>query len=90
PSKWDIPADAELMQQLQDGKANLLFVGRLAPNKRQDQLIEAFAHYLTMDREARLILVGFGEITDPYYCHLIHTIEKFNLNDFVMLSGQVN
>ncbi|MHC5730942.1 MAG: group 1 glycosyl transferase, partial [Nostoc sp.] len=39
PSKWDIPADAELMQQLQDGKANLLFVGRLAPNKRQDQLI---------------------------------------------------
>lgn len=90
PSKWDIPADAELMQQLQDGKANLLFVGRLAPNKRQDQLIEAFAHYLTMDREARLILIGFGEINDPYYCHLINTIQKFNLKNFVMLPGQVN
>lgn len=90
PSKWDIFADAQLMQQLQDGKANLLFVGRLAPNKRQDQLIEAFAHYLTMDREARLILIGFGEINDPYYCYLINTIEKFNLTNFVMLPGQVN
>lgn len=90
PSKWDIPADAELMHKLQDGKANLLFVGRLAPNKRQDDLIEAFAHYLTMDFNARLILVGYGDIQDPYYYYLKQTIEKFNLSNHVVISGQVN
>ncbi|RUT07593.1 hypothetical protein DSM106972_018530 [Dulcicalothrix desertica PCC 7102] len=90
PSKWDILADAELMQKLQDGKANLLFVGRLAPNKRQDDLLEAFAHYLTMDCDARIILVGYGDVSDPYYQHLINTINRLNLGDFVLLPGQAN
>ncbi|MGB6295167.1 MAG: glycosyltransferase [Rivularia sp. (in: cyanobacteria)] len=90
PSKWDIPADAELMHKLQDGKTNLLFVGRLAPNKRQDDLIEAFAHYLTMDCNARLILVGYSDPQDPYYYHLKQTIEKLNLTNHIVISGQVN
>src|ERR687886_269563 len=90
PQKWDMRADAALMQKLQDGKANLLFVGRLAPNKRQEHLLEAFAHYLTMDREARLILVGYGEVSDSYYRQLINLIQKLDLSRYVMLTGQVN
>ncbi|MDP8936037.1 MAG: glycosyltransferase, partial [Cyanobacteriota bacterium] len=90
PRKWDIPADTSLMQQLQDGKSNLLFVGRIAPNKCQEHLLEAFAHYLTMDREARLILVGWGDISDPYYRHIVNTIQKLNLTKYVLISGQVN
>ncbi len=90
PRKWDSPPDASLMEQLQDGKSNLLFVGRLAPNKCQEHLLEAFAHYLTMDREARLILVGWGDINDPYYCHLLNTIESLNLTGYVLVPGQVN
>ncbi|HEY9597187.1 MAG TPA: glycosyltransferase, partial [Cyanophyceae cyanobacterium] len=90
PHKWDMPADATLMEQLQDGKTNLLFVGRIAPNKRQEHLVEAFSHYLNMDREARLILVGWGDIHDPYYGHLINAIEKFNLLEYVWLPGQIN
>jgi len=90
PRKWDMPADASLMQQLQDGKSNLLFVGRIAPNKCQEHLLEAFAHYLTMDREARLILVGWGDISDPYYRHIVNTIQKLNLTKYVLISGQVN
>jgi glycosyltransferase involved in cell wall biosynthesis len=90
PNKWDMPADATLMQQLQDGKANLIFVGRLAPNKRQEHLLEAFAHYLTMDREARLILVGYGQVNDPYYRHLINLVQKLGLTRDVIVTGQVN
>jgi glycosyltransferase involved in cell wall biosynthesis len=90
PSKWDIPADAELMHKLQDGKTNLLFVGRLAPNKRQDDLLKAFSAYLTMDCNARLILVGSGETNDPYYCHLMNAIEQLGITNSVMLPGQVN
>jgi glycosyltransferase involved in cell wall biosynthesis len=90
PRKWDMPADASLMQQLQDGKTNLLFVGRIAPNKCQEHLLEAFAHYLTMDREARLSLVGWGDISDSYYRHIVNTIQKLNLTKYVLISGQVN
>lgn len=90
PKKWDMPADETLMKKLQDGKANLLFVGRLAPNKRQEHLLEAFAHYLTMDQEVRLILAGYGDASDPYYRYLIHCIQKWNLTHHVMLTGQVN
>ncbi|NEQ22979.1 MAG: glycosyltransferase family 4 protein [Microcoleus sp. SIO2G3] len=90
PKKWDMAADAALMQQLQDGKTNLLFVGRLAPNKRQEHLLEAFAHYLTMEQEARLILVGYGDVSDPYYCHLLNIIQSLGLTRDVMLTRQVN
>ena len=90
PRKWDMPADASLMQQLQDGKTNLLFVGRVAPNKCQEHLLEAFAYYLTMDREARLILVGWGDISDPYYRHIVNRIQQLNLKNYVLISGQVN
>lgn len=90
PQKWDTPADAPLMAQLQDGKSNLLFVGRLAPNKRQDDLVEAFAHYLTLDRQARLIIAGYGDTSDLYYCHLINIIQRLNLAGHVLVTGQVN
>jgi glycosyltransferase involved in cell wall biosynthesis len=90
PKKWDMAADAALMQQLQDGKTNLLFVGRLAPNKRQEHLLEAFAHYLTMDQEARLILVGYGDVNDPYYRLLLNIIQSLGLIRYVMITRQVN
>jgi glycosyltransferase involved in cell wall biosynthesis len=90
PEKWAHHSDLELMRSLQDGKKNLLFVGRLAPNKRQDELLEAFSHYLTMDDQARLILIGYGADTDPYYIHLINTIERFRLQSHVVMPGHIN
>jgi len=90
PSKWDIPADATLMEQLQDGKFNLLFVGRIAPNKCQVHLVESFYHYLTMDKEARLILAGWGDVNDPYCCHLLDRIQELGLKDYVLVSGLVS
>ncbi|NJM69670.1 MAG: glycosyltransferase [Scytonema sp. RU_4_4] len=90
PSKWDMPADAALMRQLQDGKTNLLFVGRFSPNKRQDNLLEAFDHYLKMDHQARLIVVGGGDINDPYYRHIMSIIESLNLTQHVMIPGKIN
>ncbi|MEQ9667145.1 glycosyltransferase family 4 protein [Coleofasciculus sp. G2-EDA-02] len=90
PSKWDMPADATLMEQLQDGKSNLLFVGRITPNKCQTHLVESFYHYLTMDQQARLILAGWGDANDPYYCHLLDRIQELGLNDYVVVSGLVS
>ena len=90
PCKWNHPPDSDLMVKLQDGKANLLFVGRIAPNKCQDHLVIAFWHYLTMDPKARLIIVGKGTPGDSYCAHLANTIDKYGLTQHVVLAGQVN
>ncbi|MBD2577182.1 glycosyltransferase [Oscillatoria sp. FACHB-1406] len=90
PGKWDIAPDTELMERLQDGERNLLFVGRIAPNKKQDDLVRAFAEYLTMDSGARLILVGWGSEREPYYCYLLKLIEELGLQQRVWITGKVN
>lgn len=90
PDKWNSVQDPGLMANLQDGMTNILFVGRIAPNKCQDHLIEAFFHYLQMDSKARLIIVGGGARGDPYYAYLVNTIEKYALTDYIILTGQVS
>lgn len=90
PQKWDIPADPTLMRKLQDGKNNIIFVGRIAPNKKQDDLVKAFADYLTIDADARLILIGQGNNNDAYYCHLLRTIEQLKLTHYVTLTGKID
>jgi glycosyltransferase involved in cell wall biosynthesis len=89
PSKWTFPPDPAIMQQLQDGRTNLLFVGRFAPNKKQDDLIVAFSHYLQLDPDARLILVGKPESEDPYVVHLRDLITRLGLTDAVLLPGSI-
>jgi len=90
PCKWNHTPDPGLMANLQDGKANVLFVGRIAPNKCQDHLVKAFFHYLTMDPHARLIIVGERTQGDPYYAYLVDTIEEYGIAQHVVLTGQVN
>lgn len=90
PYKWNISADALLIKQLQDGKTNILFVGRISPNKCQDHLLEAFASYRAMEQNSRLIFVGSGEVDDPYYQHIFKTIYRLDLTSHVMCTGQVN
>lgn len=89
PDKWSIPPDPRLMDLLQDGRTNLLFVGRFAPNKKQDDLLAAFSHYLAADPDARLILVGKPEEQDPYVTHLRQTVSSLALEDSVLFTGSI-
>jgi len=58
----EIAADAEVLRDYGDGKTNLLFVGRRAPNKGHRFLIDAFAAYREhYNRHSRLVLVGKGD-----------------------------
>ncbi|MBE6970005.1 MAG: glycosyltransferase [Ruminococcaceae bacterium] len=58
-SDYDAPADEYTLKQYGDGRTNILFVGRIAPNKCQQDVIAAFAAYQRLyDAEARLILAG--------------------------------
>jgi glycosyltransferase involved in cell wall biosynthesis len=66
PLRWARPADPEWMKMLQDGRTNILFVGRVLPNKCQHHLLEAFKEYLSFDPGARLLLVGAWPERHPY------------------------
>jgi glycosyltransferase involved in cell wall biosynthesis len=89
PAKWNLRADDGLMERLQDGQVNLLYVGRIAPNKRQDQLIEAYAHYRESDARSRLILAGEGRASDPFYARVLRLIAARNLGAHVIVTGQI-
>lgn len=90
PEKWNFPPDPETLERLQDGRTNLLFTGRIAPNKRQDDLVRVFERYLDFDPDARLILVGKVEEEDPYGQELDNLIDGLGLQDNIELPGSVN
>lgn len=51
--------DAEVLKTYRDGKKNFLFVGRVVPNKKHEDIIRVFAYYQKhIDPNVRLILVG--------------------------------
>lgn len=84
----DTPADPKVLQRFGDGRTNLLFVGRISPNKRQEDVIKAFAYYRRIDPTARLILVG-GFFTASYRAWLEQFARGLGLTDVVM-TGHVS
>ena len=89
PMRWGQPADPEWMKMLQDGRTNLLFVGRVAPNKRQEHLLYAFKEYLAFDPQARLLLVGVWPEGNPYARFLHDEAERLGISKQVFMTFKV-
>jgi glycosyltransferase involved in cell wall biosynthesis len=68
---------------IQDGYINFLFTGRLAPNKRQEDVIRVFNIYHNyIDRRSRLYLVG--NTTVPLYKdRLLQLVDQYRLDNSV-------
>ena len=67
PGAYDLPPDPAVLQGLSSPAKKILFVGRMAPNKCVEELIEAFAWYHQhFERRSELLLVG-SERTCPRY-----------------------
>jgi glycosyltransferase involved in cell wall biosynthesis len=63
-----IEADAEALRDYGDGRTNLLFVGRRAPNKGHRFLLDAFAAYHHRhNANSRLVLIGQGDRRQEKY-----------------------
>jgi glycosyltransferase involved in cell wall biosynthesis len=90
PEKWAFPPEPELMCKLSDGRTNIIFVGRIAPNKKQDDLIAGFAHYVALDPTARLFIIGAAEPGDPYAARLFQAITHHGLTDAVHMTGSIS
>lgn len=83
------PWDASMLERYRD-TTNLLFVGRVAPNKRQDLLLESFAEYLHFtDEHACLILPG-KPMTDAFLHELQSKARALGIERHVDFLGPVS
>jgi glycosyltransferase involved in cell wall biosynthesis len=73
-----------------DDTINFLFVGRIAPNKRQEDVIKIFYYYNKyINSNSRLYLVGYKQVK-KYVLELEDLIMRHNLSDKVFLTGHVD
>ena len=81
----------ELYESLTRGSTtNILFVGRITPNKKQEDIIKAFYYYHRyINNDSRLYLIGKHQIP-RYISELESLISGLGLGDSVKLVGSVN
>ena len=88
---YDTEPDSTIMKKMRDGGyKNLLFVGRIAPNKKQEDVIRCFARYHSRyEPKSRLILIGSAGGMDQYLDALKGYIRKLGLEDNVVFPGHI-
>lgn len=88
-SHLDRPGDPRIAAAYDDAWTNVVFVGRLIPNKRPDDLIRFFHAYQTLyNPRARLILAGSYGGFDTYLAQLHALAARLGVRD-VHILGQV-
>jgi glycosyltransferase involved in cell wall biosynthesis len=72
-------------------RSRLLFVGRIAPHKRIEDLIELFAAYRTLDPDSCMVLIG-GISSAGYWALLQHMLGKQSpeTRDSVIFTGEIS
>jgi glycosyltransferase involved in cell wall biosynthesis len=86
----DPRVSAELQFRRQSGGADILFVGRIVPSKRQHELVKAlWVYHRLYDPLARLNLVG-GTSSYEYLRSLRMFIDELELSRAVRLTGEVS
>lgn len=81
--------DKKVIEKYSDGFTNLLFVGRVVPNKKQEDIVRIFAWYKKhINPRSRLILIGapFG---DTYINSIREYIQALDLSD-VIFPGHIS
>lgn len=88
---YDTEPDQLVMERMRaDGFKNLLFVGRIVPNKKQEDVIRAFCRYHNLyDKNSRLILIGSAGGMESYCDALKKYIGKLGLEDCVVFPGHI-
>jgi len=81
--------DENIMRIFGDGRQNLIFVGRIAPNKKQENVIRAFFCYKKLVPDARLILVGSYLGMENYYERLVRYASALGLGNDVIFTGHI-
>ena len=88
---YDITPDPAVLAQGAAIRTKLLFVGRISPHKRQDDLIRLIAYYRAcIDPEAQLVLVGSYRDQPQYHGRLRALAEELGVTGAVTFAGSVS
>ncbi|HAF11002.1 MAG TPA: glycosyltransferase [Chloroflexi bacterium] len=89
--QYDQPPDDAVMARWDRVRPLLLFVGRVSPHKRQDDLIRMLAYYRAcVDPNARLVLVGSYRDQPQYHARLVELVKALHLEPAVTFAGVVS
>jgi glycosyltransferase involved in cell wall biosynthesis len=81
--------NARILKTYDDDYVNILFTGRVVPNKKQEDIIEAFYYYKRyINAKSRLILVGSFAGIDKYHAQLEAYVNELGVED-VIFTGQI-
>ena len=85
------PRRPVLERTLDDGPANILFVGRVAPNKKLEDHIRLAEHYKRyVDTDYRFIFVGRTDAVPRYHAMLLALIAEYDMPpERFLFTGQV-
>ena len=82
--------DKKVIKKYSDGKKNILFVGRVVPNKTQEDIIKSFYYYKKYaNGDSRLILVGNDNGFKNYSDLLKRLVTELGLENDVIFSGHI-
>jgi len=89
-SLLDRPPSPVVRRLYDDGRTNVLFVGRIIPNKRVDDVIRSFAVFQKwVQPHSRLLLVGDHRGFERYYDRLQELVRELRVDE-VVFTGHVD
>lgn len=81
--------DNEILNRYNDEFKNIIFIGRVSPNKKQEDVIKAFYYYKKyFNKKSRLFIVGSYDGMETYYNQLVRLTKSLNLED-VIFTGHI-
>ena len=90
-SHLDVPPDQALAGQFDDDAMNILFVGRLIPNKKIEDLVRTLAVYRRRyDPRARLLVVGSHAGFDDYHASIATLVRDLRISGVHLLDHVTN
>ena len=82
--------DKKIIEKYNDGKKNILFVGRIVPNKTQEDIIKSFYYYYKyINKDSRLIFVGNDNGFENYSDLLKKLVKELGLENDVVFPGHI-
>ena len=88
-SKFDKRGDPVISRIFDNGKKTILFVGRVIPNKKFEDVIKTFYYYKKyFNPRSQLILAGDYRSMERYYFGLTDLVARLNLAD-VYITGRL-
>jgi len=90
-SKYDKPIDRMTYDLYKDGRTNILFAGRVVPNKKIEDLIKVVFYYKKyVSPLVRLIVVGKTSSLPGYYRGLVQLADEFYLKpEEILFTGHI-